>query len=119
MPPKKHRKNNLPDPLQEGIILMDTQKHKWRLGPMIAYGGFGLVYLASPCLDVPIENNAVHVIKVEYLENGPLFAELKFYQRAAKQENSKSGDRNVLFQAIIRDEIQPPRPTSGEVVGTI
>uniref|UniRef100_A0A8C5SGJ1 non-specific serine/threonine protein kinase n=1 Tax=Laticauda laticaudata TaxID=8630 RepID=A0A8C5SGJ1_LATLA len=89
MPPKKHRKNNLPDPLQEGIILTDTQKHKWRLGPMIAYGGFGLVYLASPRLDIPVENNAVHVIKVEYLENGPLFAELKFYQRAAKQENIK------------------------------
>ncbi|ETE72296.1 Serine/threonine-protein kinase VRK2, partial [Ophiophagus hannah] len=64
MPPKKHRKNNLPDPLQEGIILTDTQKHKWRLGPMIAYGGFGLIYLASPCLDVPVENNTVHVIKV-------------------------------------------------------
>ncbi|XP_046771210.1 serine/threonine-protein kinase VRK2 isoform X9 [Gallus gallus] len=28
----------------------------------------------------------MHVIKVEYLENGPLFSELKFYQRAAKQE---------------------------------
>ncbi|XP_070803595.1 serine/threonine-protein kinase VRK2 [Pituophis catenifer annectens] len=88
MPPKKG-KNNLPDPLQEGIILTDTQKRKWRLGPMIAYGGFGLVYLASPYLDVPVENNAVYVIKVEYLENGPLFSELKFYQRAAKQEHIK------------------------------
>ncbi|KAL7987211.1 hypothetical protein Chor_006130 [Crotalus horridus] len=89
MPPKKHKKNNLPDPLQEGIILMDTHKQNWRLGSMIAYGGFGLVYLASPCLDVPVEDNAVHVIKVEYLENGPLFSELKFYQRAAKQEHIK------------------------------
>lgn len=25
----------------------------------------------------------------EYLENGPLFSELKFYQRAAKLEHSK------------------------------
>lgn len=25
----------------------------------------------------------------EYLENGPLFSELKFYQRAAKDEQSK------------------------------
>ncbi|XP_062826334.1 serine/threonine-protein kinase VRK2 isoform X2 [Anolis carolinensis] len=31
----------------------------------------------------------MHVIKVEYLENGPLFSELKFYQRAAKQEHIK------------------------------
>ncbi|XP_063157282.1 serine/threonine-protein kinase VRK2 isoform X2 [Candoia aspera] len=89
MPPKKHNKNNLPDPLQEGIILKDTQKREWRLGPMIAHGGFGLVYLASPCLDVPVEDNAAHVIKVEYLENGPLFSELKFYQRAAKQQHIK------------------------------
>lgn len=49
MTPKKHIKNNLPDPLQEGIILTDTQKRKWRLGPMIAYGGFGLVCLGKTC----------------------------------------------------------------------
>lgn len=29
------------------------------------------------------------VSQQEYLENGPLFSELKFYQRAAKQEHSK------------------------------
>ncbi|XP_067421286.1 serine/threonine-protein kinase VRK2 isoform X2 [Emydura macquarii macquarii] len=39
--------------------------------------------------DIPVEDDAVHVIKVEYLENGPLFSELKFYQRAAKQEHIK------------------------------
>ncbi|XP_070590882.1 serine/threonine-protein kinase VRK2 [Erythrolamprus reginae] len=89
MPLQKYKKTNLPDPLQEGIILTDTQKQKWRLGPLIAYGGFGLVYLGSPYLDVPVGNNAVYVIKVEYLENGPLFSELKFYQRAAKQEHIK------------------------------
>ncbi|KAJ6667058.1 hypothetical protein lerEdw1_019061 [Lerista edwardsae] len=44
---------------------------------------------ASPHLDVPVEDTAEHVIKVEYLENGPLFSELKFYQRAAKQEQIK------------------------------
>ncbi|XP_042325013.1 serine/threonine-protein kinase VRK2 isoform X3 [Sceloporus undulatus] len=86
MPPKRKGKNNLPVPLQEGLILKDTEKREWRLGRMIAQGGFGLIYLASPCLDIPVADNAVHVIKVEYLENGPLFSELKFYQRAAKQE---------------------------------
>ncbi|XP_040981062.1 serine/threonine-protein kinase VRK2 isoform X5 [Aquila chrysaetos chrysaetos] len=43
--------------------------------------------MASPQTHVPVEDDAVHVIKVEYLENGPLFSELKFYQRAAKQEH--------------------------------
>ncbi|KAL8185098.1 UNVERIFIED_CONTAM: hypothetical protein K2H54_038076 [Gekko kuhli] len=90
MPPKRPRKNNLPVPLQEGIILKDTEKKEWRLGRMIAQGGFGLIYLASPRLDIPVEESAEHVIKVEYLENGPLFSELKFYQRAAKQECIKS-----------------------------
>ncbi|NXS36989.1 VRK2 kinase, partial [Pomatostomus ruficeps] len=44
-------------------------------------------FAASPQTQVPVEDDAVHVIKVEYLENGPLFSELKFYQRAAKQEH--------------------------------
>ncbi|XP_054846308.1 serine/threonine-protein kinase VRK2 [Eublepharis macularius] len=90
MPPKRPRKNNLPVPLEEGVILKDTDKKEWRLGRMIAQGGFGLIYLASPRLDIPVEDSAVHVIKVEYLENGPLFSELKFYQRAAKQECIKA-----------------------------
>ncbi|XP_015276688.1 PREDICTED: serine/threonine-protein kinase VRK2 [Gekko japonicus] len=90
MPPKRPRKYNLPIPLQEGIILKDTEKKEWLLGRMIAQGGFGLIYLASPRLDIPVEESAEHVIKVEYLENGPLFSELKFYQRAAKQECIKS-----------------------------
>lgn len=62
MPPKKG-KNNLPDPLQEGIILTDTQKRKWRLGPMIAYGGFGLVYLGKTC------NMKYFVWETYYLES--------------------------------------------------
>nr|XP_012604126.1 serine/threonine-protein kinase VRK2 isoform X3 [Microcebus murinus] len=32
------------------------------------------------------DKDARHVIKVEYQENGPLFSELKFYQRAAKKD---------------------------------
>lgn len=47
MPPKGPRKNKLPVPLQEGIILKDTEKKEWRLGHMIAQGGFGLIYLGK------------------------------------------------------------------------
>ncbi|XP_062427471.1 serine/threonine-protein kinase VRK2 isoform X3 [Rhea pennata] len=87
MPPKRCGRSKLPTPLPEGMILKDTEGKSWRLGSQIGQGGFGLIYLASPQTHVPVEDDAVHVIKVEYLENGPLFSELKFYQRAAKQEH--------------------------------
>ncbi|KAM9195494.1 serine/threonine-protein kinase VRK2 isoform 3-T3 [Mergus octosetaceus] len=82
MPPR----GRLPVPLPRDMVLRDTEGKVWRLGSQIGQGGFGLIYLASPHTDLPVEDDAVHVIKVEYLENGPLFSELKFYQRAAKQE---------------------------------
>ncbi|XP_064271664.1 serine/threonine-protein kinase VRK2 isoform X4 [Passer domesticus] len=87
MPPKGPGKGKLPVPLPKDMILKDTEGKTWRLGRQIGQGGFGLIYLASPQTQVPVEDDAVHVIKVEYLENGPLFSELKFYQRAAKQEH--------------------------------
>ncbi|NXH09803.1 VRK2 kinase, partial [Bucco capensis] len=87
MPPKNRGRNKLPVPLPKDMILKDTEGKSWRLGIQIGQGGFGLIYLASPQTHVPVEDDAVHVIKVEYLENGPLFSELKFYQRAAKQEH--------------------------------
>ncbi|NXE47256.1 VRK2 kinase, partial [Casuarius casuarius] len=87
MPPKGRGRSKLPAPLPAGAILKDTAGKAWRLGSQIGQGGFGLIYLASPQTHVPVEDDAVHVIKVEYLENGPLFSELKFYQRAAKQEH--------------------------------
>ncbi|XP_068276540.1 serine/threonine-protein kinase VRK2 isoform X2 [Nyctibius grandis] len=87
MPPKERGRVKLPVPLPRDMILKDTEGKVWRLGSQIGQGGFGLIYLASPETHVPVEDDAVHVIKVEYLENGPLFSELKFYQRAAKQEH--------------------------------
>ncbi|XP_052556867.1 serine/threonine-protein kinase VRK2 isoform X6 [Tympanuchus pallidicinctus] len=86
MPPKERGRGKLPVPLPRDMILKDTEGKTWRLGSQIGQGGFGLIYLASPHTHVPVEDDATHVIKVEYLENGPLFSELKFYQRAAKQE---------------------------------
>ncbi|XP_061845282.1 serine/threonine-protein kinase VRK2 isoform X2 [Colius striatus] len=87
MPPKDRGRGKLPIPLPRDMILKDTEGKVWRLGSQIGQGGFGLIYLASPQTHVPVEDDAGHVIKVEYLENGPLFSELKFYQRAAKQEH--------------------------------
>ncbi|XP_060896796.1 serine/threonine-protein kinase VRK2 [Labrus mixtus] len=81
------KKTALPKPLPEGFILTDTEKKKWRLGEIIGQGGFGLIYLASQDVDRPVAADTDFVIKVEYQENGPLFSELKFYQRAAKPES--------------------------------
>ncbi|XP_043992418.1 serine/threonine-protein kinase VRK1-like isoform X1 [Gambusia affinis] len=83
-PPKKRA---LPKPLPEDFILTDTEKKKWRLGKIIGQGGFGLIYLASQDISRPVPSDTDFVIKVEYCDNGPLFSELKFYQRAAKPES--------------------------------
>ncbi|KAM4867565.1 serine/threonine-protein kinase VRK2 isoform 1-T3 [Thomomys bottae] len=84
MPPRRNGKPKLPVPLPEGKVVDDTEGKQWVLGKMIGSGGFGLIYLAFPT-NKP-DKDARHVIKVEYQENGPLFSELKFYQRAAKKD---------------------------------
>ncbi|XP_019485527.1 PREDICTED: serine/threonine-protein kinase VRK2 isoform X2 [Hipposideros armiger] len=84
MPPRRNEKYKLPVPLPEGKVLDDMEGNQWVLGKMIGSGGFGLIYLAFPT-NKP-DKDARHVIKVEYQENGPLFSELKFYQRAAKKD---------------------------------
>ncbi|XP_046884653.1 serine/threonine-protein kinase VRK2 isoform X2 [Hypomesus transpacificus] len=81
------RKPKLPTALPENFELTDTEKNRWKLGKIIGQGGFGLIYLASQDLDKPVAQDSHFVIKLEYHENGPLFSELKFYQRAAKLES--------------------------------
>ncbi|XP_014646973.1 PREDICTED: serine/threonine-protein kinase VRK2 [Ceratotherium simum simum] len=84
MAPRRNEKYKLAVPLPEGKVLDDTEGKQWVLGKMIGSGGFGLIYLAFPTSKP--DKDARHVIKVEYQENGPLFSELKFYQRAAKKD---------------------------------
>ncbi|ELR61503.1 Serine/threonine-protein kinase VRK2 [Bos mutus] len=84
MPPRRKEKYKLPIPLPEGTVLDDMEGKQWVLGKLVGSGGFGLIYLAFPT-NKP-DKDARHVIKVEYQENGPLFSELKFYQRAAKKD---------------------------------
>nr|XP_035128405.2 serine/threonine-protein kinase VRK2 isoform X1 [Callithrix jacchus] len=84
MPPRRNEKYKLPIPLPEGKVLDDMEGNQWVLGQKIGSGGFGLIYLAFPT-NKP-DKDARHVVKVEYQENGPLFSELKFYQRVAKKD---------------------------------
>ncbi|XP_051508267.1 serine/threonine-protein kinase VRK2 [Myxocyprinus asiaticus] len=97
MAPKKH---TLPTPLPDGWILTDSEKNKWRIGKIIGKGGFGLIYLASCDVDVPVQDNTDFVIKVEYHENGPLFSELKFYQRAAKPNSMNSWKQSKRLEFL-------------------
>ncbi|XP_069625011.1 serine/threonine-protein kinase VRK2 isoform X2 [Ranitomeya imitator] len=83
------RRSQLPAPLPEGLIIADTCKKSWRLGRKLGQGGFGLIYSAFADCDVTVPDEAAYVIKVENFKNGPLFCELKFYQRAAKQDDVK------------------------------
>ncbi|XP_029376746.1 serine/threonine-protein kinase VRK1-like isoform X2 [Echeneis naucrates] len=83
------RKNVLPKELPANFIMTDTERKSWRLGRKIGEGGFGRIYLASRDVDRPVVEDTDFVIKVEYQENGPLFSELKFYQRAAKEESRR------------------------------
>ncbi|KAG9484258.1 hypothetical protein GDO78_009919 [Eleutherodactylus coqui] len=101
MPP---RRNKLPAPLPEGLIVTDTNKKSWRLGKKLGQGGFGLIYLAYPDCDVTVSEEAAYVIKVENYQNGPLFCELKFYQRAAKQDevNKWIHSHNLEYLGIPR-----------------
>ncbi|XP_049625801.1 serine/threonine-protein kinase VRK1 [Suncus etruscus] len=69
-----------------GEILTDMTKKEWKLGLPIGQGGFGCIYLADMNSSKSVGSDAPCVVKVEPSDNGPLFTELKFYQRAAKAE---------------------------------
>ncbi|XP_078413046.1 serine/threonine-protein kinase VRK1-like isoform X3 [Cetorhinus maximus] len=47
MPPKGNMRKKLPDPLPEGLILMDSEKKQWKLGKIIGKGGCGLIHLVK------------------------------------------------------------------------
>ncbi|KAL3049938.1 hypothetical protein OYC64_012075 [Pagothenia borchgrevinki] len=98
MPPPK--KSALPKPLPEGFPLTDSEKKKWRLGKIIGQGGCGLIYLASRDVDRPVAADTDFVIKLEYHENGPLFSELKFYQRAAKAESMQKWKKRMKLDFL-------------------
>ncbi|KAJ8411813.1 hypothetical protein AAFF_G00154510 [Aldrovandia affinis] len=90
MPPKGKAKGpakrKLAEEFPAGEVLTDTAKKRWKLGPPIGQGGFGLLYLANEDPSEAVGTSAPYVIKVEPSDNGPLFSELKFYMRAAKSD---------------------------------
>ncbi|OQV16444.1 Serine/threonine-protein kinase VRK1 [Hypsibius exemplaris] len=77
-----------PDPLPEGFLVEDRiNKRSWRVGERIGQGGFADVYTASDHTSKPVPlATAKNVIKVEPLDNSPLFQEIKFFKAAAKKD---------------------------------
>ncbi|KAI8046742.1 nucleosomal histone kinase 1 [Drosophila gunungcola] len=86
--PAKKPKSKLyamPEKVEEGTILTDLAKGQWRIGPSIGVGGFGEIYAACKVG----EKNYDAVVKCEPHGNGPLFVEMHFYLRNAKQDDIK------------------------------
>lgn len=76
--------------IKEGEILTDITKKQWRVGKSVGAGGFGEIYLVSSDITKPVSQDAMYAVKIEPHKNGPLFVEMNFYIRVAKQEMSKS-----------------------------
>ncbi|GFT33159.1 nucleosomal histone kinase 1 [Nephila pilipes] len=72
--------HKLPEPIPEGLEVSDTFKKGWKIGPKIGSGGFGTVYFASEAGKKDYD----YVVKVEYHDNGPLFAEMHCYHNICK-----------------------------------
>ncbi|XP_016998438.2 nucleosomal histone kinase 1 [Drosophila takahashii] len=86
--PAKKAKSKLyamPEKVKEGTIFTDLAKGQWRIGPSIGVGGFGEIYAACKVG----EKNYDAVVKCEPHGNGPLFVEMHFYLRNAKQDDIK------------------------------
>ncbi|XP_032143358.1 serine/threonine-protein kinase VRK1 isoform X2 [Sapajus apella] len=79
-------KRHLAEQFAVGEIITDMAKKEWKVGLPIGQGGFGCIYLADMNSSGSVGSDAPCVVKVEPSDNGPLFTELKFYQRAAKPE---------------------------------
>lgn len=78
----------LPDPLPSGEVLTDSVKKLWVVGDVIGCGGFGEIYLAKPVED-KFTDSWHYVIKVDH-NTGPLFAEINFYLRVAKEDSIRN-----------------------------
>ena len=69
------------DPLPKGEVLMDMTNKEWIIGTSIGSGGFGDIYTCRPKAD----RTEKYVMKVDNFD-GPLYAEIQFYMRVAKEE---------------------------------
>lgn len=80
---------------KQGVILIDLDGKKWKLGQVLGIGGFGEIYEAT---NISIrEKNQYFVAKLEKHSKGPLFVEVNCYLRIAKLQMSKYINFSKLF----------------------
>ena len=82
----------LPDPLPIGEVLTDNTKNQWVVSKAIGCGGFGEIYAARPATQ-PQTDQFHFVVKIDH-SNGPLYAEMYFYHRVAKEESIRNWMRD-------------------------
>lgn len=85
-PVKKRSCNGISNDKQ-GVVLIDLDGKKWKLGKVLGIGGFGEIYEATNISSR--ERNQLYVAKLEKHSNGPLFVEVNCYLRIAKLQMSK------------------------------
>ncbi|GFY63386.1 hypothetical protein TNIN_204911 [Trichonephila inaurata madagascariensis] len=91
--PAAAKGHKLPEPIPEGFEVSDTFKKGWKIGTKIGSGGFGTVYFVFTVSFLSIliilaseagKKDYDYVVKVEYHDNGPLFAEMHCYHSIGK-----------------------------------
>ncbi|KAL5272125.1 hypothetical protein ACHWQZ_G000367 [Mnemiopsis leidyi] len=91
--PKKNqgpKKAGLKAPLPVNTTIANSiQKTKYTLEKILGSGGFGYIYIVTD-----ESNKRKAVMKVEPQDNGPLFSEMHFYQRAGKTEMLQSWSKS-------------------------
>lgn len=75
-----------PVTIREGEVLTDITKEEWRVGKPVGAGGFGEIYLVSSDVTRTVSQDAMYAVKIEPHKSGPLFVEMNFYIRVAKEE---------------------------------
>uniref|UniRef100_A0A1B6DXX2 non-specific serine/threonine protein kinase n=1 Tax=Clastoptera arizonana TaxID=38151 RepID=A0A1B6DXX2_9HEMI len=90
---KKVNGYKMPEPIPQGFVIKDgPRKKEWKIGNSIGKGGFGEIYCAALISEggVAVDTKTgsfPFVIKIEPQENGPLFVEMHFFMKVAKQED--------------------------------
>lgn len=80
---------------KQGVVLIDLEGKKWKLGKVLGTGGFGEIYEATNISDK--EGNQYYVAKLEKHSKGPLFVEVNCYLRIAKSSMGKFINLSNIF----------------------
>uniref|UniRef100_A0A0R3RZJ9 non-specific serine/threonine protein kinase n=1 Tax=Elaeophora elaphi TaxID=1147741 RepID=A0A0R3RZJ9_9BILA len=81
MPPPRKKSHQLADIVTEKTVITDSLKHRFVIGKEFARGGFGRIYSGKQEDSKEYGKAGSLAIKIEPYANGPLFTEIKVFQR--------------------------------------